>query len=129
MSRSSGIHNVRLSDTMWEFINTMIETGRFKNATDVTHYAYQEIMRREGYSPRENGSLEDDTLSRIIDHVKHLYSEYRDIKITKTPFMNRVNQKKDWLSLRYPEVDSLTIQEFIDICLDGSLSTYIRKED
>ena len=129
LSRSNGIHNVRLSDTMWGFINTLIDSGRFQNATDVTHYAYQEIMRREGYSPKDKEHHEDDTLSRIIVHVNHLYSNYREIKITRTPFTNQVKQKKDWLSLRYPKVNKLTIQEFIDMCIDESLPSYIRRED
>ena len=130
LRKTNNIHTVRLSKPIFNFQEEMISTGRFKDRSAVTIYAYQKLMESEGYTlKKEENGKQDPRIERMATLVRHLHIDYKNIKLMKSDFISQSTLKKDWLASHYPKLLKLTTQEFIDHCLSGTLAGFLGVEE
>ncbi len=123
---SSKRHNVRLPEALSDFQDKMIASGRFKGRSAVTIYAYQQLMKAEGYQiTGEMGILSDGVITRMVEQVQKLYSDYISMDMSKANLYQQTQNRQEWLGKKYPLVLDISVKEFIDQCINNSQHDFI----
>jgi len=120
--------NFRPSAQEWSFIVQKTHEG-FDTKASILHHALRLWMESSHWKKDDHASKTiDHDIQVIMGQIVALHNERETNGMMTSAYHRMAQEYQNWIVTRYPSLSSLSIEDFIDHCLQGDLQDQVEEE-